>query len=92
MVPMFSSDNPTDEASHWLHFLIGSAKNAIDHQFGAGFAAKNPELVGAYIQAGATLMSVKDTAVAVDGLTGAMNEIGFALDRIDTSLSNLAKE
>ena len=92
MRPFFDSDNPTDEASHWLSLLLGKAKHSIDERFGAGFAEKNPQLVGAYLQAGVALMSVKDSAAAIDGLTGAMNEIGFSLDRIDTTISHLSKE
>ena len=81
--PFFDDDNPTNEAGHWMHFLLQRAVSEIDQTFGKGYAKANPALVSSYLQAAASLMSLKELSGAVERGGGSATEIAYAIDRAE---------
>jgi hypothetical protein len=82
-MPYFDPENPTDEVQHWLHFIMRSAVGEIDSTFGDGYAKAHPELVGSYLQAGASMLSAKKIGDSLGEIAGATNEVVFAIDRAE---------
>lgn len=84
--PFFNQDNPTDEANHWLSLLLHKAIRSIDEQLGQGYAKQNPQLIGSYLQAGATLMGTNELGSDISRLGGSISEISMSLDRISDNI------
>ncbi len=59
--------------------MITRAINAIDEEFGEGYAREHPELVGAYMQ-----------AAAINGVTGALQFVNETLSDANEQLSKAA--
>lgn len=88
----FDPENPVDEAQHWMHFLMRSAVGEINSTFGDGYAKAHPELVGAYLQAGATLISQKAHGSEVGRIAGSLGDVSSSLDRISDNLPSFPVE
>ena len=67
-----------DTADEYLRRAIGS----IDGMLGAGYAAKHPELIAAYM----------NVAAADFGVASSMKVIGSALDRVADSIQELKSD
>jgi hypothetical protein len=68
-----SSETLQAQAAVNTHQYLVAAREGIDDVFGAGFAAKNPSIVGAYMQtcaadfaAGCTLRAMEEIAAAIE--------------------------
>ena len=70
-----------DTVSVFLHRAISE----IDDTFGDGYAAKNPQLVAAFIQAAATDISGSTIAKV---LGHALQEISSSINQVSSSLDN----
>lgn len=72
----------TAEGAHAQGWLC-DARDSIDAAFGQGYAAANPELVGAFIAACAS----EQLAVAVrDNVGGGLGEVGAGLQNVGSGL------
>lgn len=77
---------------------LSDAKNQIDAEFGAGFAIRHPELVGAYLQADA-VNYVGDRIANLDNALDAMSKMigdgmldqAGKLEMVATALDNIAE-
>ena len=61
-------DDSVQEASKTTALYLAEAVNAIDRKFCPGYAAQNPGLVGAFIQAAATDCGAREIADALEAL------------------------
>ena len=84
--PFFNPENPTEDANHWLSLLLHKAIRSIDEQLGQGYAKQNPQLIGSYLEAGATLIGSNELGSDVSRLGGSLSEISMSLDRISDNL------
>lgn len=62
------------------------AVDAIDSEFGKGFAKNNPALVGAFIQASTQDFHTAMMKVAAQDLGGNLNGLSMAIESLSTSL------
>jgi len=71
-----------DQASMTAGEYLAKAVRAIDAQFGEGYAAQNPALVGAFMAAAAQDFHTAMTVAQNQRQEGALNAISDSLDRV----------
>lgn len=80
-----SFDTLMQQASMTAASYMSKAKSEIDEAFGDGYAAKNPALVAAFMQACASDMGAATNAKVMGA---ALQEIARSLDEVASALRN----
>lgn len=82
------------QASDTAEGYLARAIRSIDEALGAGYAAKHPELIAAFISSATadcnTAVHAKVYGAAIREVAEALNQISGALDRISDSMDNIS--
>ncbi|TZG27240.1 hypothetical protein [Sphingomonas montanisoli] len=74
------------DSSYIVGQFLNSAINKIDHEFGPGFSASNPALVGSFIQAAAAVQAGTYSMINGEGLEGEVSNLSAEISALGIAL------
>lgn len=91
MIPTITASPQTlmDQAPKTVVGYMQDAVRYIDSEFGEGYAAKNPALVAAFIQACAQDFHTSISAAVSQSLGASVNCVSDSIDRVATAVAEL---